>query len=107
MNRKVKWGIAGILVASVLFSSIYVYNIYKPEDIYLEGTVAHVYLWSDTADVIINTTDGEERIFNCHLIWGIVLLAYSNESQIYRFHLTKSKSDKYYHLYYEEVEQNV
>jgi len=36
MNRKVKWGIAGILIASILFSSIYVYNVYKPEDIYFE-----------------------------------------------------------------------
>ena len=98
--------IVGVAILFLIVGGLSVfYYLYVPEDIYLEGTVAHVYLWSDTADVIINTTDGEERIFNCHLTWGIVLLAYSNESQIYRFHLTKSKSDKYYHLYYEEVEQ--
>jgi|GEM_PF-4492007 len=103
MNRKVKWGIAGILVASILFSSIYVYNIYKPEDIYLEGTVTGVYIGSDFAFVGINTTDGEKLVYTCYLTWGIVLLQYSNESQIYHFHITKSKSDKYYNLYFEEV----
>ena len=105
MNRKVKWGIAGILVASILFSSIYVYNIYKPEDIYLEGTVTGVYIGSDFAFVGINTTDGEKLVYTCYLTWGIVLLQYSNESQLYRFHLTKSKSDECYNLYFEEVEQ--
>jgi len=104
MNSKVKWGIAGILVASILFSSIYVYNIYKPEDIYLEGTVAGVWVHQNTA-VIAIVANEKYYTFRCYLTWGIVLLQYSNESQIYRFHLTKSKSDECYNLHFEEVEQ--
>ena len=98
--------IASILVASITLPSIYLYNIYKPEEIYLEGTVTGVYIGSDIAFVGINTTDGEKLVYTCYLTWGIVLLQYSNESQIYRFHLTKSsKSDECYNLYFEEVEQ--
>ena len=107
MNSKMKWGIAGILVASIAFSSIYVYDTtYKPIDIYLEGTVVGIYIGTNFAFVGINTTDGEIRTYPCYLTWGIVLLQYSNESQIYHFHITKSKSDEYFFLSYEEVEKD-
>ncbi|MCD6331151.1 MAG: hypothetical protein J7L80_03000 [Thermoplasmata archaeon] len=99
-NRNI---IISVLVASVLILSAYIYSLYKPEKIELEGTIKDIILGKETAIVIINTTSGKEEIFECYLTWGIVLLAYSNEDKTYRFILTKSKDDRYYNLRYEEV----
>ena len=96
----------GILASSVFIPTMcLLYDTYNPEKIHLEGTVAGLLIKRDTALIVINTTSGEEMGFECYLTWNIVLLQYSNESQMYHFYLTKSKSDNYYHLRYMEVEQ--
>lgn len=103
MNKKIIVLVA--IIVAIMVTSLYLYDIYKPEKVHLEGTVAGLLIKRDTALIIINTTDGEEKGFDCYLTWNIVLLQYSNESQIYHFYLTKPKSDNYYHLRYTEVEQ--
>ena len=96
----------GILFSSAFLPTMYLlYDICTPEKIHLEGTVAGLLIKRDTALIVINTTSGEEMGFECYLTWNIVLLQYSNESQIYHFYLTKPKSDNYYYLRYMEVEQ--
>ena len=95
--------IISISIASILILSAYIYSLHNPEKIELEGAIKGVILGKKTAIVIINTTEGEEKRFDCYLTWGIVLLAHSNEYKIYRFILTKSKEDRYYNLQYEEI----
>ena len=75
--------IVGVAILFLIVGGLSVfYYLYVPIDIYLEGTVAGIYIGTNFAFVGINTTDGEIRTYPCYLTWGIVLLQYSNESQI-------------------------